>query len=53
MKKSQSKLKPHVWRKNYEIKLQMNEHEISIQVKNNSRLQIVQPQFTTWKYKVK
>ena len=34
------------------IKLQMNEHEISIHV-NNSRLQIVQLEFTTWKYKVK
>ena len=30
----------------------MNEHEISIHV-NNSRLQIVQLEFTTWKYKVK
>ena len=30
----------------------MNEHEIPIHVKN-SRLQIVQPEFTTWKYKVK
>ena len=30
----------------------MNEHEISIHV-NNSRIQIVQPEFTTWKYKVK
>ena len=31
----------------------MNEHEISIHVNNNSRLQIVQPELTTWKYKVK
>ena len=30
----------------------MNELEISIHV-NNSRLQIVQPEFTIWKYKVK
>ena len=30
----------------------MNEHEISIHV-DNSRLQIVQFEFTTWKYKVK
>ena len=35
------------------IKLQMNEHEISIQVSNSPRIQIVQPEFTTWKYKVK
>ena len=27
--------------------------KISIHVNNNSRLQIVQPEFTTWKYKVK
>ena len=31
----------------------MNKHEISIQVNNNSRIQIVQPEFTTWKYKIK
>ena len=31
----------------------MNEHEISIHENNNSRLRIVQPEFTTWKYKVK
>ena len=31
----------------------MNEHEISFHVNNNSPLQIVQPEFTTWKYKVK
>ena len=31
----------------------MNEHEISIHANNNSRLQIVQPEFTTWKCKVK
>ena len=30
----------------------MNEHEISIHV-NNSRIQIVQSEFTTCKYKVK
>ena len=29
------------------IKLQMNEHEISIHINNNSRLQIVQPEFTS------
>ena len=29
----------------------MNEHEIFLHV-NNSRLQIVQFEFTTWKYKV-
>ena len=40
-------------RKNYEKKLQMNEHKISIPVNNNSRLQIVQREFTTWKDKVK
>ena len=34
------------------IKLQMNEHEISFHV-NNSRLQIVQLEFTIRKYKVK
>ena len=31
----------------------MNEHEISIYVNNNSQIKIVQPEFTTWKYKVK
>ena len=31
----------------------MNQHEISIHINNDSRLQIVQPEFTTWKYKVK
>ena len=31
----------------------MNEHEISIHVNNNSQIQIVQPEFTTWKYKAK
>ena len=35
------------------IKLQMNDHKISFQVINNSRLQIVQVEFTIWKYKVK
>ena len=35
------------------IKLQMNEHEISIYVNNSSRLQIEQPEFTTWKHKKK
>ena len=34
-------------------KLQMNKHEISSLHVNNSRIQIVQPEFTTWKYKVK
>ena len=29
----------------------MNEHEISTYV-NNSRIQIRQPEFTSWKYKV-
>ena len=29
------------------IKLQINEHEISFHVNNYSRLQIVQPEFTT------
>ena len=33
------------------VKLQMNEHEIPFYVNNNSRLQIVQLEFTTWKYK--
>ena len=42
MKKSQSKLKsPRVKKK-----LRMNEHEISIHV-NNSRIQILQSEFTT------
>ena len=31
----------------------MNEHEISIRVNNNLRIQTVQPEFTTWKYKIK
>ena len=31
----------------------MNEHEMSIHVNNNSRIQIVQSEFTTSKYKVK
>ena len=31
----------------------MNEHEISVHVNNNSRLQIVQSEFTTWQYKLK
>ena len=35
------------------MKLQMNEHEISIHANNNSRIQIVQSEFTTSKYKVK
>ena len=43
-----------MWRKKYEKKpLQMNENEISFHVSNNSRLQIEQSEFTTWKYKVK
>ena len=29
------------------IKLQMNEHEISVHVNSNSRIQILQPEFTT------
>ena len=31
----------------------MNEHERSIHVNNNSQIQVVKPEFTTWKYKVK
>ena len=31
----------------------MNEHEISSHVSENSKLHIVQPEFSTWKYKVK
>ena len=31
----------------------MNEHEIYFHANNNSRLRIAQPEFTTWKYKVK
>ena len=31
----------------------MNEHERSIHVNNNSRIQVVKPEFTTWEYKVK
>ena len=34
------------------IKLQMNEHDTSIHVNKNSRIQIVQTDFTTWKYKL-
>ena len=30
------------------IKLQMNEYEIYFHVNNNSRLQMVQSEFTTW-----
>ena len=30
----------------------MNEHERSIHVNNNSRIQVVKPEFT-WKYKAK
>ena len=30
----------------------MNEHEISIRV-NNARIQVVRPEFTNWKYKLK
>ena len=48
MKKSQSKLKsPRVKKKITKMKLQMNEREISFHVSKNSRLQIVQPEFTT------
>ena len=54
MKKSQSKLKSAcVKKKITKIKLQMNDHKISFQVINNSRLQIVQLEFIIWKYKVK
>ena len=49
MKKSQSNLKSPPVKK----KLQMNDHEISIYVNKNSRIEIVQPEFTTRKYKVK
>ena len=31
----------------------MNEHEIYIHVNNNSRVETVHPEFTTWKYKTK
>ena len=31
----------------------MNEREISTHVNNKSQIQTVQPEFTTWKYKVK
>ena len=31
----------------------MDEHEISIHVNNNSRIQVVRPEFTSWKNKVK
>ena len=41
-----------MWKKITKIKLQTNEHEISIHVNKNSGIQI-QPQFTTWKHKVK
>ena len=45
---SQSKLKsPRVKKKITKVKLQMNEHEISFHVRKYSRLQIVQPEFTT------
>ena len=52
MKRSQSKLKSPCVKKKLDIKLQMNEHGISIHV-NNSQIQIVQPKLTTWKYKAK
>ena len=42
-----------MWKKITKTKLQMNEHEISIHANNNSQIEIVQPEFTTWKYKVK
>ena len=35
------------------INLQMNEYETWFQGNNNLRLQIVQAQFTNWKYKLK
>ena len=38
---------PTCEKKNTKIKLQMNEHNISIHVKKNSRIQIVQHEFTT------
>ena len=31
----------------------MNKHEISINVNKNSLFQIIQPEFATWKYKIK
>ena len=37
---------PKCEKKIKKIKLQMNEHEISIHVNNNSRIQVVQPEFT-------
>ena len=47
-KKEPIKLKiPTCEEKIAKIKLQMNEHEISFQVNNNSWLQIVQLEFTT------
>lgn len=40
-----------MWEKNTKIKLPMN--EISFHINNsNSQPQILQPEFTTWKYKV-
>ena len=33
--------------KNTKIRLQINEHEISFHVNNNSQRQILQPEFTT------
>ena len=51
MKKSQSILKSPRVKENFsKIKLQMNEHEASFHANNDSRLKIVQPEFTTWKY---
>ena len=35
------------------IKLQMNEHETYTHVNKNSRIQIVESEFATWKYKAK
>ena len=51
MKKSQSVLKSPRVKENFsKIKLQMNEHEASFHANNNSRLKIIQPEFTTCKY---
>ena len=48
MNKSQSKLEsPTCEEKITKIKLQTNEHEISIHTNNNSGIQTVQPEFTT------
>ena len=47
MKKESIKIKiPTCEEKITKIKLQMNEHETSFHVSNNSRLKIVQPELT-------